>query len=106
MWDDRVVHVLPEERSAAIAVERDSVGDLDEIELFLLREDLFDVRFKERVGLEHFGSDGSLCGRLDLRLRAWREPVARLAWQLQSNIIRARTDSFLNIVLWVKVCCL
>lgn len=77
MWDDRIVHVLPKERSAAIAVKGDSVRDFDEIELFLLGEDLFDVRFKEWVGLEDFGSDGSLCRRLDLRLRARRESVIR-----------------------------
>lgn len=36
VWDDGIVHVLPKERLAIDAVERDTVWKLDQIDLFLL----------------------------------------------------------------------
>lgn len=73
MWNDGIVHVLPEQRGAAIAVQRDSVGNFDEVELFFLGEDLFDVWLKEGVGFEDFVADCSLGGGLYFRLCAGGE---------------------------------
>lgn len=75
MRDKWIGHVLKEERRAAKAVEADTVGNLRDIELLLLGEDLIDIRLELRVGFDEFGSQRSLCGGFDFGLRAWRESM-------------------------------
>lgn len=80
VWDDGVVHVLPEEGRAAIAVEGDAVGDFDEVELFFFGQDLFNVGFEEGVGFEDFGADRALDGGFDFGFGAGGESVGESVW--------------------------
>ena len=78
--DHSVVHVLVEQGCAAVAVERDAVRDLDEVELLLLGHDVVDVWLKARVGLEDFGAHSALGGGLDLALLAGGELGWSVSW--------------------------
>jgi hypothetical protein len=73
MWDDRVVHVLPEQRSVVETVKRDAVGEFDDVELAFLGHDLFNVGFKRGIGFEDFGADAAGDGGLDFGFGAGGE---------------------------------
>jgi len=69
MRDDSIVHMLKEQRRIVQSIKRDSVWKLDQVELFFLRQDLVDVGFEKRVGLENLGADAPLYRGFNLRLR-------------------------------------
>ena len=71
--------MLPEQRRVVEAVEADTVGDLDEVELFLFGQDFIDVRFEERVCFEDFGADTALDAGFDLGFRAGGESGRKLS---------------------------
>lgn len=73
--DKRVCHMLIEQRRAAQNVEGYTVRYLQDIELFLFRQDLVDIGFELRERLEEFCSEGALCRGFDLGFRTWRESV-------------------------------
>ena len=68
-----IIHVLPEQRLAAEAVEGDAVRDLDRVELLLLGQDLIDVGLDAGIGVEDFLADGALGGGLDFGFGAGGE---------------------------------
>lgn len=73
--------MLPEQRLPVKAVEGDAVGDLDEVELALLRQDVVDVRGQEGVGVEDAGADGALDGGFDFGFGSGNEAVeGRRRW--------------------------
>lgn len=65
--------MLPEQGPRVEDVERDAVGQLDEVELGLFRQEFVDVRREEGVGLEDLGADGALHGGFDFRFGAGGE---------------------------------
>ena len=71
--DDRVVHVLPEQRRGVQRVQVNSIRDFDQVELLFFRQDFVDVRFEEGVGFEDFGADAALGGGFDFGFLAWGE---------------------------------
>jgi hypothetical protein len=71
--EDGVVHVLIEEGSVADAVERDAVGELDDVELLLLGQDGVDVGFEEGVVFQDLGADAALDAGLDFGFGAGGE---------------------------------
>lgn len=73
MWEEGIVHVLEEEGRRVEGVEGDAVGELDEVELLFLREDVFNVGLELGVFFEHFGADCALRTRFHFRLRAGRD---------------------------------
>ena len=60
MRDQRVVKVLEEENGAVERVERETVGELDLLELRLFGENLVDGGFQQRELEEEFLSQGAL----------------------------------------------
>lgn len=66
--------MLPEELFAIEAVERDTVRDLDEVELRLFREDGVDVGCEVWVGFEEFGADVALDGGFEFGFGTRGEP--------------------------------
>lgn len=78
----RVVHVLPEQGHGLVVrariaedVERDSIGELDGIELGLLGDEGVDVWCEEGVCFEDFAADCACYGRFDFGLGRGGEPA-------------------------------
>lgn len=68
-----VVHVLPEERLIVEDVQRDAIGELDQVELGLLGHNVVDAWFERWVRFEHLGADAPLYGGLDFGFGATGE---------------------------------
>ena len=61
--------MLKEQWRIVQSIKRNSVWKLDQVELFFLRQDLVDVGFEERVGLENLSADAPLYRGFNLGLR-------------------------------------
>lgn len=78
---DGVVHVLEEERLAVETVHAHAVGDFDDIDLCLFRQDVIEVRLQAWVGFEDFGADCALGAGFYFGFGAWCESAIE-SWVL------------------------